>query len=170
MPQPFCAPRRLPCACFAACLDSCTGPCCRTSWPVHACLQVVSGDGWWKAASLDAAACSSSGDNGSAAAPLLEFVVTDGFDSWDKAPTGGNYTIQEAGCWQLADGVLAQAERPPVLLVSDLDDTMIGDDDATAAFTRWWQEEAVPAGGRLVFNTGRVSERELGWRDAVCQG
>lgn len=122
-------------------------------------MQVVSGDGWWKAVSLDAAANSggSSDENGSAAAPLLEFVLTDGFDSWDKAPEGGNYKIQEGGVWQLADGLLAQPERPPVLLVSDLDDTMIGDDAATAAFTRWWQEEAVPAGGRLVFNTGRVS-------------
>ncbi|KAL4445901.1 hypothetical protein ABPG77_009100 [Micractinium sp. CCAP 211/92] len=122
------------------------------------CLQVVSGDGSWKAASLDATADSgaSGAENGAAAPPLMEFVITDGFDSWDKAPEGGNYVVREGGVWQLADGLLAQAERPPVLLVSDLDDTMIGDDAATAAFTRWWQEEAVPAGGRLVFNTGRA--------------
>ncbi len=128
------------------------------------CLQVVSGDGSWKAASLDAAADTgaSGAENGAAAPPLMEFVITDGFDSWDKAPEGGNYVVREGGVWQLADGLLAQAERPPVLLVSDLDDTMIGDDAATAAFTRWWQEEAVPAGGRLVFNTGRV--RGLGRR------
>ena len=43
------------------------------------------------------------------------------------------------------------------MLVSDLDDTMIGDDASTAEFTRWWREEGVAAGGRLVFNTGRVS-------------
>ncbi|KAL4425696.1 hypothetical protein ABPG75_009712 [Micractinium tetrahymenae] len=124
-------------------------------WQVVEMQQVVSGNGWWKAASLDTAA-SSAGSNGSASAPQLEFVVTDGYDHWDKAPDGGNYVIQQAGRWQLAEGELAQAERPPVLLVSDLDDTMIGDDAATAAFTRWWQEEAVPAGGRLVFNTGRA--------------
>ncbi len=44
--------------------------------------------------------------------------------------------------------------RAGVLLVSDLDDTMMGDDEATAAFTSWWQSAMVPAGGRLVYNTG----------------
>jgi hypothetical protein len=39
-------------------------------------------------------------------------------------------------------------------VVSDLDETMIGDDEATAAFTGWWQSAMVPAGGRLVYNTG----------------
>lgn len=42
-----------------------------------------------------------------------------------------------------------------MLVVTDLDDTLIGDDEATAAFTRWWQSAAVPRGSRLVFNTGR---------------
>ena len=32
----------------------------------------------------------------------------------------------------------------------------IGDDEATAAFTAWWHAEGVPAGGRLVYNTGRA--------------
>jgi hydroxymethylpyrimidine pyrophosphatase-like HAD family hydrolase len=33
---------------------------------------------------------------------------------------------------------------------------MIGDDAGTAAFRQWWHEEGVPAGGRLVYNTGRA--------------
>ena len=106
-----------------------------------------------------------SSSNGSAAAaapaaaeavPLLEFVITDGLEAWDKAPDGVNYTIHHPGCWQLRDGQLKPAVAPPVLVVSDLDDTMIGDDAGTAAFSQWWCEEAVPAGGRLVYNTGRA--------------
>lgn len=127
------------------------------TWQGVEMQQVVSGHGWWKAADLhlDPAA----GSHASAttpASPLLEFVITDGKDAWDKLPSGDNFTIQEPGRWQLSQGLLEQVQRPPLLLVSDLDDTMIGDDVATGAFTQWWQEEGVPAGGRLVYNTGRA--------------
>lgn len=124
--------------------------------------KVVSGGGWWHAANLhiDAAAAvagSNGSSGGAAAAALLEFVLTDGQDAWDKAPDGGNYRISAPGRWKLADGALAAVDRPPaVLVVSDLDDTMIGDDAATAAFSAWWREEGVAAGGRLVYNTGRA--------------
>lgn len=121
--------------------------------------QVVSGGGWWEAADLKLAAAAASGNGsgaGSAAPPLLEFVVTDGRDAWDKAADGSNYAIAAPGRWSLRDGQLAEASLPAVLVCSDLDDTMIGDDAATAAFSSWWHEEAVPAGGRLVYNTGRA--------------
>ncbi len=43
-----------------------------------------------------------------------------------------------------------------VLVVSDLDGTMVGEDDqATAAFTQWWHDVAIPRGGVLVYHTGR---------------
>lgn len=111
--------------------------------------QVVSGGSWHAAdLQLDAAAVSGGAAGG---APLLEFVLTDGRDAWDKPADGGNYVIAAPGRWRLRDGQLAAVAGPPaVLVVSDLDDTMIGDDEATAAFARWWRDEAVPAGGRLV--------------------
>ena len=42
---------------------------------------------------------------------------------------------------------------------ADLDDTMLGDDGGTAAFKRFWQQEAVPRGSRLVYNTGRSLDK-----------
>lgn len=126
----------------------------------------MSGGGWWTAANLHwdgrafpgASSSSSSDSSGGSSngAPLLEFVVTDGVDAWDKAPGDSNYRIATPGNWQLRDGQLAPVSTPPVCLVSDLDDTMIGDDEGTAGFRQWWHEEGVPAGGRLVFNTGRA--------------
>ena len=41
---------------------------------------------------------------------------------------GGNYTISEAGVFALSRGKLQQPTGEAVLLVSDLDDTMIGND------------------------------------------
>ncbi|PSC75747.1 fumarylacetoacetase [Micractinium conductrix] len=128
--------------------------------------QVVSGTGWWTAAQLQldvavahsalGSGVSSHASGSGSPAPLLEFVITDGQHAWDKAPDGANYMIADPGRWRLSGGKLAQAATPPVMLVSDLDDTMIGDDASTAEFTRWWREEGVAAGGRLVFNTGRA--------------
>ena len=109
--------------------------------------QVVSGGGWWTAANLHwdgstaAGACSSSSSDGSSSnggTPLLEFVVTDGQEAWDKAPDGENYRIALPGNWRLRDGQLAPVATPPVCLVTDLDDTMIGDDaGAPAAGFDW---------------------------------
>lgn len=59
--------------------------------PRPPCPQVVSGGGWWTAANLHwdgsvaASSSGSSSDNGgNGSPPLLEFVVTDGQDAWDK--------------------------------------------------------------------------------------
>jgi hypothetical protein len=82
--------------------------------------------------------------------------AADGQGSWDKRDDGSNYAIDLPGRWHLRDGQLASAAAPAVLLCSDLDDTMVGCDEATAAFTRWWHDEGVPAGGRLLYNTGRA--------------
>jgi len=90
----------------------------------------------------------------------LELVITDGQGAWDKAPGDQNYKIQSPGRYRLQHGQLHPVTCPPVLVVTDLDDTLIGsnalDDEATLKFTQWWQNFGVPAGGRLVYNTGRA--------------
>ena len=55
--------------------------------------------------------------------------------------------------------VAPRASTGPVMIVSDLDGTMVGDDAATAAFTAAWTEEgAFPPGSALVYSTGRSLE------------
>jgi hypothetical protein len=55
--------------------------------------------------------------------------------------------------------VAPRASADPIMIVSDLDGTMVGDDAATAAFTAAWTEEgAFPPGSALVYSTGRSLE------------
>ena len=55
--------------------------------------------------------------------------------------------------------VAPRASAEPVMIVSDLDGTMVGDDAATAAFTAAWTKEgAFPPGSALVYSTGRSLE------------
>ena len=72
---------------------------------------------------------------------------------------GDNYQINETGIFSLAYGELQKSAGEAVLLVSDLDDTMIGDDAATAAFRDYWEREALPRGSLLVYNTGRAVDK-----------
>ena len=69
---------------------------------------------------------------------------------------GGNYCIQQPGSYYLCQGQLAPVTARPCLVVSDLDDTMVGDDAASARFKSWWEQEAAGRGSRLVYNTGRA--------------
>ena len=102
-------------------------------------------------------------DDDGGASHHLEFVITDGRGNWDKSSADENYKISaSSGSFLLHQGAVHEVpSHSKVLLVSDVDDTMVGKpevgaDDATAAFTDWWRRFAVPAGGRLVFNTGRA--------------
>lgn len=89
-------------------------------------------------------------------APLVEFVLTDGNGSWDKPPGGGNYQMHCVGFHSLSHGSLHRISTPRVLVITDLDDTLVGDDDATLNFTEWWRSTGAATGGRLVYNTGRA--------------
>ena len=45
--------------------------------------------------------------------------------------------------------------RLPVLIVSDLDGTMVGNDEYTLAFRQFWESESKPSGSKIVYSTGR---------------
>ena len=105
---------------------------------------MFSSSGLWKCARFPL-----NGGTGTAA-PLLEFVITNDGKLWDKPWNGGNYAINSSGRYMMRDGEIAAVTAPPVLVVSDLDDTMIGNDAATAEFKDYWENVAVPRGSRLV--------------------
>ncbi|KAG2440657.1 hypothetical protein HYH02_010236 [Chlamydomonas schloesseri] len=93
---------------------------------------------------------------GSNGRPLLEFVVADAAkQQWDKPQSGGNYQVDSPGVYSLRGGSLQRVAARPVMVVSDLDGTMVGDDAATGAFKSWWEDAGALAGGVLVYNTGR---------------
>lgn len=83
------------------------------------------------------------------------FVFAMGLPIWNERNfthtanciAGGNYVISERGRFTLRDGAIAAVEGEPMLVVSDLDDTMIGDDEATAVFKRFW--DTMVTGQRL---------------------
>eukprot|EP00884_Botryococcus_braunii_P011517 jgi/Botrbrau1/20366/Bobra.0006s0031.1 len=88
--------------------------------------------------------------------PPLEFVLKNGLGTdWDKSPDGANYIVTEQGSHILFDGRLHPTTGERFMLVSDLDDTMIGDDEATKAFKTYWERGPALLGGKLVYNTGR---------------
>lgn len=91
--------------------------------------------------------------------PMLEFVVHNGQGEWDKPQTGDNYTITATGVFSLSQGKLQKSSGEAVLLVSDLDDTMIGNDAATATFRDYWETQALTRGSLLVYNTGRAVDK-----------
>lgn len=91
----------------------------------------------------------------------IRFVLTDGGGLWDKASDGSDYCIRDgSGRYLLQNGEVSKVpvDKPGILLVSDLDDTLVGDQEGTKAFLENWRKVFVPAGGRLVYNTGRSLE------------
>jgi sucrose-6F-phosphate phosphohydrolase len=147
-----------------------------TSWPNPVVHYAVEG-GEWQTQPMQRHVTSSGGDwahfsldhESEVDQSTLELVITNGQGAWDKAPNDLNYSIQSPGRYRLQFGQLQPVTTPPVMLVTDLDDTLIGKDhqadDATLRFTQWWRSHGVPAGGRLVYNTGRALDLFLSLLD-----
>lgn len=96
----------------------------------------------------------------------LEFVPQTADGTSEDRPYGnsaeGRYLCPHPGGYKLQRGKLkpfAQSCRPPVMLVSDLDGTLVGEgadaDAMTASFCSYWEETAALCGSVLVYNTGR---------------
>jgi sucrose-6F-phosphate phosphohydrolase len=96
-------------------------------------------------------------------AAALEFLpASAGGGGEDRAPGGAAYVCPHPGGYKLAGGALRpfpRAAAPPVMLVADLDGTMVGEgpeaDAMTAEFAAYWEGTAALAGSLLVYNTGR---------------
>lgn len=63
--------------------------------------------------------------------------------------------ITAQGRYTLKHGKVETVHGQSVMVVSDLDGTMVGDDAATRAFQEYWEQDAVVRGSVLVYNTGR---------------
>ena len=68
---------------------------------------------------------------------------------------GGNFKAFKAGGYLVEYGKMSGVRDDPIMLVSDLDDTMFGDDDASKEFKDFWERDARLRGSCLVYNTGR---------------
>eukprot|EP00877_Chromochloris_zofingiensis_P008061 jgi/Chrzof1/3508/Cz12g28020.t1 len=90
----------------------------------------------------------------------------------DRPPTWSGkdvYCLPKPSSWRLHKGKVEEfttASAGRIMLCTDLDGTLIEDGDessewvqaanaATAEFNSWWSHHCAPAGGLLVFNTGR---------------
>lgn len=93
----------------------------------------------------------------------LEFIPFDSETMKEDTPYhGGQYRCGFPGGYKLESGIIRpfnQACDPPMLLVSDIDGTLVGHDpetsSVTARFARYWEERASLTGSFLVYNTGR---------------
>eukprot|EP01056_Protomagalhaensia_sp_Gyna25_P001310 Protomagalhaensia_sp_Gyna_25__1309@NODE_1657_length_1653_cov_10_636307_g1355_i0_p1_GENE_NODE_1657_length_1653_cov_10_636307_g1355_i0NODE_1657_length_1653_cov_10_636307_g1355_i0_p1_ORF_typecomplete_len472_score15_47S6PP/PF05116_13/3e34Hydrolase_3/PF08282_12/2_9e18CBM_25/PF03423_13/4e08HAD/PF12710_7/3_5e02HAD/PF12710_7/0_18_NODE_1657_length_1653_cov_10_636307_g1355_i01691416 len=99
----------------------------------------------------------------------LSFVLCNYTKSqWDNASYGSyapgsrNYSLcisaaEETGPIQhtLIEGVLTELSGPPICLVTDLDGTLLGHDDALRSFNKYWERTQLFKGSLLVYNTGR---------------
>mmetsp|Transcript_1883 Transcript_1883/g.6741 ORF Transcript_1883/g.6741 Transcript_1883/m.6741 type:complete len:340 (-) Transcript_1883:65-1084(-) len=90
-------------------------------------------------------------------ADSIEFVLTNGDGDWDKAHHGGNLqaSLEHKVVCVIGGKVEPVTQAPPIMLISDLDGTMIGDDEATARFSAFWEARHEAAGSMLVYSTGR---------------
>lgn len=61
----------------------------------------------------------------------------------------------KVGSYLVEDGRVFEIKGSPIMVVSDLDDTMFGDDEASKEFKDFWERDARLRGSCLVYNTGR---------------
>ena len=93
----------------------------------------------------------------------LEFVPFDPVTGKEDHPSKAEfYHCAFPGGYKLDSGVIKpfnQACDPPMMLVSDIDGTLVGTSpesyDVTARFAKYWEERASLTGSFLVYNTGR---------------
>jgi len=72
-----------------------------------------------------------------------------------------NYRAQHAGGYRLEGGKMFPIRDEAFMLVSDLDDTMFGDDEASLDFKDFWERDARLRGSCLVppsSESGRCSD------------
>lgn len=97
---------------------------------------------------------------------MLDFHISGetpaGASGVDRPGGSGSYACQVHGGFKLQKGRMLpfpRAQDAPLMVVSDLDGTMVGEspaaDAATAQFCEYWENTAALAGGVLVYNTGR---------------
>jgi len=146
-----------------------------TAWE-NACLHGSVNGGEWMdyhfqrlsaaGGNLKVVHVNTNGNKASNGAPLLEFVVHNEAGQYDKAPEDENYRAQHAGGYRLEGGKMFPIRDEAFMLVSDLDDTMFGDDEASLDFKDFWERDARLRGSCLVYNTGRALDKWLSlWRE-----
>ncbi|CAG9334481.1 unnamed protein product [Blepharisma stoltei] len=98
---------------------------------------------------------------------IKEFVFTNGNEKWDNPSPGQNYKITGPGAYAVFHGKIIEIKpaKRPVLLISDLDNTLIGNYqptiEALARFNDYWIQSHYFTGSKLVYNTGRSLEEFL---------
>jgi hypothetical protein len=102
-----------------------------------------------------------------------EFVMTDGAGGWDNPFGGGNYEITSPRLALFKGKVITIEENSkPILVISDLDSTMIGDNEsaraATSRFTQFWLKKHFFNESKLVYSTGRSLEEYLTIHASGC--
>eukprot|EP00873_Tetraselmis_striata_P021949 jgi/Tetstr1/442213/TSEL_030360.t1 len=154
-----------------------------TGWK-QADLMVRGADGSWRQLPMHTAESRSSPAGGiwytvtipSTPSHQLDFYISNGEEGADArrdTPFGAEcYTCPAPGGYKLVNGRLIPFKRalePPMMLVSDLDGTMVGDtaefDFYTDAFRVYWEDNAALANSTLVYNTGRSVGAVMGLLD-----
>lgn len=124
----------------------------------------------WKYAIVDCCTFMTSAYHDGVKPDELEFIPFDPETGAEDRPGhGGVYTCSFPGGYKLTSGTIRpfnQACEPPMMLVSDIDGTLVGHEahgvDSTARFGKYWEDRAALTGSFLVYNTGRSLGQVVG--------